>query len=216
MHSFFCDENISSPPTNKDFSYALLDIFDLLKDLKVNNSFRVFEDKEDIRHWSVRHYSAWEQQLTQEEVKNIKLYTSCSFKYNEHLRQNKYPRYKNRILHIDSALEKASTPENVITFRWIDLEGLQRLASCASIHSGTKFLEKGYSSTTLFFNGSIEYSGDVLFILIVPKNYNGACLKNISNIKAEDELLLKRNSVYTVDKIIYYTDTNVILLCNVQ
>nr|WP_282434014.1 ADP-ribosyltransferase [Desulfosporosinus lacus] len=161
-------------------------------------------------------YSSWEQHLTQEEIKTIKLYTSCSFKYNEHLRHCRYPRYKNRIMHLDSAIEKASTPEDIITFRWIDLEGFQELTNFLSIYNGAKFLEKGYSSTTLFFNGNIEYSGDVLFILKVPKYFNAACLKSISNIQTEDELLLKRDSTYTVEKIIFYTDTHAILLCNVQ
>ncbi|MCB8814323.1 ADP-ribosyltransferase [Desulfosporosinus sp. SRJS8] len=169
-----------------------------------------------MRQWGKLNYSSWEQHLTQEEIKTIKLYTSCSFKFNEHLRHSRYPRHKSRIQHIDSALEKASTPEDIITFRWIDLEGFQELTNSLSIYNGEKFLEKGYSSTTLFFNGNIEYSGDVLFILKVPRHFNAACLKSISNIKTEDELLLKRNSTYTVEKIVHYTDTHVILLCNVR
>lgn len=132
------------------------------------------------------------------------------------MRHRKYPRYENKTRHIDSALEKASTPEDVIAFRWIDLEGLQMLASSSNLYDGKKLLEKGYSSTTLFFNGTTEYSANVLFILKVPKDFNGACLKNISNIQTEDELLLKRNSIYTVERTIYSTDAHVILLCNVR
>lgn len=189
---------------------------EFLKSLKNNSSFRTFECRDAIRQWCDHYYSAWEQQLTSEEVKNIKLYTSCSFKYNEHFRHCKYPRFENKTQHIDSALKKASTPEDVIAFRWIDLEGLQGLGSSSTLYDGKKLLEKGFSSTTLFFNGNREYSADVLFILKVPKNFNGACLKNISNIRTEDELLLKRNSIYTVERTIYSTDAHAILLCNVQ
>jgi len=210
-----------NPPTMmnnyNDFLKALQNILELLKYQEVNDSFRVFEVKDDIREWSKQHYRAWEQSLTLEEKKNIKLYTSNSFKFNAHLRQRSYPRYKSRIQQIDSALEKSSTPENIITFRWLTTEGLHHFTGSTIICIGTKFLERGYSSSTLVFNGNLHYysDNDVLFILKIPKYFTGACLKDISNIPTEDEFLLKRNTTYTVEKIIYYTETNAILLCNV-
>ncbi|SDG32752.1 ADP-ribosyltransferase [Desulfosporosinus hippei] len=213
--SFF-EEEPESLRNDHEFYDALQEILNYLKRLKNNSSYQVFECRDAIRQWSNHYYSTWEEQLTSEEVQNIKLYTSCSFKYNEHFRHCKYPRYEKKTRHIDSALEKAFTPEDVIAFRWIDLEGLQGLASSSTLYDGKKLLEKGFSSTTLFFNGNTEYSADVLFILKVPKDFNGACLKNISNIQTEDELLLKRNAIYTVERTIYSTTTHAILLCNVQ
>lgn len=215
--SIFGGKNKSVDKNNKGLSEAIQDVLNLLKDIEVNTFFRVFGAKDNIRQWGIENYSLWEQNLTLEEIKNIKLYTLSSFKFNTHLRRCRFPSYKSRIQHIDSALEKSSTPENIITYRWMDLKGFQDITGSASIDKGTALLEKGYSSTTLVFNGNPQYCPDeVLFILKIPKYFNGACLKNISKIQAEDEFLLKRNTVYTVEEIIYNTDTRVILLCNVK
>lgn len=215
--SLFGNENKIVQLNCKEIFEAIQNVLDLIKHIEGNDSFRGFVVKDEIRKWCNQNYGTWEQSLTLEEIKNIKLYTSNSFKFNEHLRHFRFPSYKGRIQHIDSALEKSSTPENIISYRWLDIEGLRHFIGSTIIYTGTKFLEKGYSSTTLFFSGNPQYCpDDVLFILKIPKYFNGACLNNISNIPTEDEVLLKRNTIYTVEKIIYSTDTNVILLCNVQ
>ncbi len=68
-----------------------------------------------------------------------------------HLRQSRFPRYRTRIQLIDSALEKSSAPENIITFRWLNIEGLQHFIGCTIIYKGTQFLERGYSSKKYHF-----------------------------------------------------------------
>ncbi|AET66448.1 hypothetical protein Desor_0765 [Desulfosporosinus orientis DSM 765] len=188
----------------------------LLQQIENETPFLVFRSKEEIRQWAQEYYNNWEQSLTLSELNHIKLYTSASFKYNQHLRQNKYHSYKYRIQHLDSAIEKSSSPSNIISFRWLDRQGFQCIIGSSVLRPGIMFLEKGFSSTTLLFNGNSEYGADVLLILKIPTRFKGACLKNISNIKSEDEFLLKRNTIYTVEKIIYLTDTHLILLCNVQ
>lgn len=215
--SIFDNGDLSIQLNTKGLTPAIQVVLDLLKYIEENDSFRVFEVKDDIKVWCNQNYGIWEQNLTLEEIKNIKLYTSNSFKFNEHLRNNRFPNYNRRIHHIDSALEKSSIPENIVSFRWLDIDGLRHFTGSTIIHNGTEFLERGYSSTTLLFKGNSQYCpGDVLFILKIPKYFNGAYLKNISNLPSEDECLLKRNTIYTVENIIYHTDTNVILLCNVQ
>lgn len=94
---------------------------------------------------------------------------------------------------LDAYFAKAEFPEDVVLTRKIDGQYAEILRSLA--HPGAIFMEKGFSSTSTHYDA---WSGDTKMVISAKKGQKGASVKDSSQHKNENEVMLPRNTMYVV------------------
>lgn len=95
--------------------------------------------------------------------------------------------------HLDSYLTNATFEEEVTVYRKVDGEYAKILKSI--IFEGTKFIDRGYVSTSA---GTNKWHGSMTFKITCPKGTKGAAIGKWSHHPGEQEVLLPRNSAFVV------------------
>lgn len=94
---------------------------------------------------------------------------------------------------LDSLFESASVPETIFAKRGVPTFVGDKLEDASA--TGTTFADRGFSSTTL--KGSTDFGEDEMSIR-VPEGSRGLFVKDVSEFRNEEELLLPRSSAFRV------------------
>jgi hypothetical protein len=94
--------------------------------------------------------------------------------------------------HLDDYLNNAVFEEDFTVTRKVDGDYAKILKSI--IFEGTKFIDRGYISTS----ATGQWSGSFKFVISIKKGQRGAAIGKWSHHPSEDEVLLPRNSAFVV------------------
>lgn len=125
---------------------------------------------------------------------------------NEYLRGlSKTTPFSDEINNATSALKKAKLPEEVITRRGSDYNMLDSLGfgqatkSNKSKFIGKQVIDKGFTSTSPSPSGG--FSGNIEYIIKVPKGSQAMYVDSISRYSGEQELLIQRGAQFKIEEI---------------
>lgn len=125
---------------------------------------------------------------------------------NEYLRGlSKNTPFSDEIKNATSALKKAKLPEEVITRRGSDYNMLDSLGfgqatkSNKSKFIGKQVIDKGFTSTSPSPSGG--FSGNIEYIIKVPKGSQAMYVGSISRYSGEQELLIQRGAQFKIEEI---------------
>lgn len=104
--------------------------------------------------------------------------------------------------HLDDWLKSSTFEEDVILYRKVDSDYAKILKSF--IFEGTKFIDRGYSSSSPLPN---VWHGSLRLVITAPKGTKGAALGKWSQHPSEHEVLLPRDSVFIVTSYDHGSDT---------
>jgi hypothetical protein len=137
--------------------------------------------------------------------------TSDSFQINKGLREGKLdnPRHKQTVERVTAALDTASFPEHVETYRTINVsspEERQAILDRFSAHIGKSIVDKAFVSTTAnqkYAQKWAERSKDqpIQVKVVVPKGAKAAYLAKDVVGYQEWEVLIQRNSKFKVHSV---------------
>lgn len=192
------DDVVSAAKTSKAVS-KVDDVFDTTKwyeSVKGNNV-------KAMNSWT----DDWLQGISQAEKEGVYRYTSNAYRdMNGYLRgfqpSTKYPK---EIEACKSALQKASLPQDVITRRGSDYNMLDSLGvGKITPESKGNFIgaiveDKGFASTSPSPKGG--FSGDIEYIIKVPKGSQAMYVDSISRFQGEEELLINCGSKFMVEDV---------------
>lgn len=164
-----------------------------------------------MREWC----SEWTKKITSEEQRGVAIYTGDSYKLmNAYLRGQKTAnevgeRIINNIDMCASALEKASTPRDMIVRRGDDYNMLEELGvdfSKANLENikGSPLTAKAFLSANPDPHGGFDKS--IEYIVKVPKGSQAMYVDSISINEGEKELLINRGGRYILEDVEYYDD----------
>lgn len=138
--------------------------------------------------------------LSSAQVSAIKKYTGSGYyEINTYLRTGSVPYGGSAPTRTVSALDKSmrEMPFDVTVIRNMSLQGLQGQDPTTLV--GAVFSDKGFVSTTIKQSG--VFGGDVQLVIDVPKGARARYVQNISQHKAEQELLLARDTKIQVTEV---------------
>lgn len=164
-----------------------------------------------MREWC----SEWTKKITSEERRGVAIYTGDSYRLmNAYLRGQKTAnevgeRIINNIDMCASALEKASTPRDMIVRRGDDYNMLEELGvdfSKANLENikGSPLTAKAFLSASPDPHGGFDKS--IEYIVKVPKGSQVMYVDSISINEGEKELLINRGGRYILEDVEYYDD----------
>lgn len=148
----------------------------------------------------------WLRAISSAERKGVEVYTGSAYiDMNEYLRgQRSTTRYANEIKQATAALKKASLPEEVIVRRGSDYNMLRELGMDISKANKDKFVgaivtDKGFVSTSPASGGG--FSGDIEYVIKVPRGSQAMYVDTISRHRGEKELLINREGKYIIEDV---------------
>lgn len=161
----------------------------------------------------------WVKLVTSSEKNGVQVYTGSAYRdMNRYLRgQSSKTSYADEIKQCTAALKKASLPDEVITRRGSDYNMLKELGINITESNKDKFIgsivtEKGFLSTSPSPHGG--FSGDIEYVIRVPKGSQAMYVDTISRHQGEQELLINRGGKYIIDDVEFdsYGDVNKIYM----
>lgn len=161
----------------------------------------------------------WLRAISSEERNGVEVYTgSAYFDMNEYLRgQKSSTMCAKEIKQATAALKKASLPEEVIVRRGSDYNMLRELGVDISEANKDKLIgaivtDKGFMSTSPASDGG--FSGNIEYIVKVPKGSQAMYVDTISQNRGEEELLINRGGKYIIEDVEFdsYGDVNKIYM----
>lgn len=164
----------------------------------------------DIARAMLPRYRDWAyKQLTYEEQTAMVRYTDSSSRYNDYLRGKidiLEDRDKDVIDRITSALNKAETDREYVTFRGIYAGAIgDSPPVLADLQVGDSFQDKAFVSTSLdahTASGWARGPEGVLFRITMPEGSHAAYVSALGIVaRTEDEMLIQRNSTFEVTKV---------------
>lgn len=148
----------------------------------------------------------WLRVISSAERNGIEVYTGSAYiDMNKYLRgQRSSTSYADEIRQATAALKKASLPEEVIVRRGSDYNILRELGVDISKANKDKLVgaivtDKGFLSTSPASGGG--FSGDIEYIIKVPKGSQAMYVDTISLHSGEQELLINRGGKYIIEDI---------------
>lgn len=148
----------------------------------------------------------WLKMVSGDERHGVVVYTGHAYRdMNRYLRgQSSSTSYADEIKQATAALKKASLPEEVIVRRGSDYNMLRELGVSISESNKDKFIgaivtEKGFLSTSPAPHGG--FSGDIEYVIKLPKGSQAMYVDTISRHQGEQELLVNRGGKYIVDDV---------------
>lgn len=164
---------------------------------KLNNN-----DLRKMEKWC----DGWTDLITSEERYAVEVYTGSAYEnMNAYLRgQISSTSYADEIKQATEALKKASLPEEVIVRRGSDYNMLRELGVDISEANKDKMVgalvtDKGFMSTSPAFDGG--FSGDIEYVIKVPKGSQAMYVDTISQNRGEEELLINRGGKYIIEDV---------------
>lgn len=164
---------------------------------KLNNN-----DLRKMEKWC----DGWTDLITSEERYAVEVYTGSAYKnMNAYLRgQISSTSYADEIKQATAALKKARLPEEVIVRRGSDYNMLRELGIDISEANKDKMVgalvtDKGFMSTSPAFDGG--FSGDIEYVIKVPKGSQAMYVDTISQNRGEEELLINRGGKYIIEDV---------------
>lgn len=172
--------------------------------LRTNNLYK-------MREWC----SEWTKKITIEEQRGVANYTGDSYRLmNAYLRGQKTAnevgeRIINNIDMCASALEKASTPRDMIVRRGDDYNMLEELGvdfSKANLENikGSPLTAKAFFSASPDLNGGFDK--EIEYVVKLPKGSQAMYVDSISANQGEKEILLNRGGRFILEDVEYYSD----------
>lgn len=148
----------------------------------------------------------WLRAISSAERNGVEVYTGSAYiNMNEYLRgQRTTTRYADEIKQATAALKKASLPEEVIVRRGSDYNMLRELGVDISEANKDKLIgaivtDKGFMSTSPASGGG--FSGDIEYVVKVPKGSQAMYVDTISRHRGEEELLINRGGKYIIEDV---------------
>lgn len=148
----------------------------------------------------------WLRAISSAERNGVEVYTGSAYvNMNEYLRgQRTTTRYADEIKQATAALKKASLPEEVIVRRGSDYNMLSELGVDISEANKDKLIgaivtDKGFMSTSPASGGG--FSGDIEYVVKVPKGSQAMYVDTISRHRGEEELLINRGGKYIIEDV---------------
>ena len=148
----------------------------------------------------------WLRAISSTERNGVKVYTSNAYSdMNEYLRgQRTTTKYSDEIKQATAALKKASLPEEVIVRRGSDYNMLRELGVDISEANKDKLVgaivtDKGFMSTSPASGGG--FSGNIEYVIKVPKGSQAMYVDTISRYRGEEELLINRGGKYIIEDV---------------
>lgn len=148
----------------------------------------------------------WLRVISSAERNGVEVYTgSAYFDMNKYLRgEISSTRYADEIKQATAALKKASLPEEVIVRRGSDYNLLRELGIDISEASKDKVVgalvtDKGFMSTSPAPSGG--FSGNIEYVIKVPKGSQAMYVDTISRNRGEEELLINRGGKYIIEDV---------------
>lgn len=148
----------------------------------------------------------WLRAISSAERNGVEVYTGSAYvSMNEYLRgQRSSTRYADEIKQATAALKKASLPEEVIVRRGSDYNMLRELGADISEANKDKLIgaivtDKGFMSTSPASGGG--FSGDIEYVVKVPKGSQAMYVDTISRHRGEKELLINRGGKYIIEDV---------------
>lgn len=148
----------------------------------------------------------WLKAVSSAERNGVEVYTGSAYiNMNEYLRgQRTTTRYADEIKQATAALKKASLPEEVIVRRGSDYNMLRELGVDISEANKDKLIgaivtDKGFMSTSPASGGG--FSGDIEYVVKVPKGSQAMYVDTISRHRGEEELLINRGGKYIIEDV---------------
>lgn len=148
----------------------------------------------------------WLKTISYAERNGVEVYTGSAFMdMNKYLRgQSSSTRYADEIKQATAALKKASLPEEVIVRRGSDYNMLRELGVDISEANKDKLIgaivtDKGFMSTSPASGGG--FSGDIEYVVKVPKGSQAMYVDTISRHRGEKELLINRDGKYIIEDV---------------
>lgn len=144
---------------------------------------REFSSDADMVEYGIGNYSKWKDSLSSSELDALNRYVGDSSTINDYLRGEGKgsTALVNQVRDIDSALNKASLPNNLTVYRGVGAGYLgMDLSSESSVKAlvGKTFKDSGYMSTSLSRNVSETYGagrkGGAVLKINAPKGSHGA------------------------------------------
>lgn len=164
---------------------------------KLNNN-----DLRKMEKWC----DGWTDLITSEERYAVEVYTGSAYEnMNAYLRgQISSTSYADEIKQATAALKKARLPEEVIVRRGSDYNMLRELGIDISEANKDKMVgalvtDKGFMSTSPAFDGG--FSGDIEYVIKVPKGSQAMYVDTISQNRGEEELLINRGGKYIIEDV---------------
>lgn len=165
-------------------------------------------------------YGGWEKSLTPAEATAVFAYTETSSSMNQYQRKGLYPSETDQRLakeyygstgnvkqdcdNLASALDKASAPKTIITYRGLKGE--------LNLKKGDEFTDDGFTSTSLnlhtaagfgdYTPGRMSTAGRQVAKITIPKGAKAAAVNAVGRVKRnEAEIVVQRGSRYRVTKV---------------
>lgn len=116
---------------------------------------------------------------------------------NNGLRHNQgYAESSSNVKAIDSFLTRSTIPEDVTLYRGVKGDYAKILKSV--IMEGTKFVDRGFVSTSTNTGTAQGFASGLTFAIKVPKGSMGAAVRGEHDGDGENEILIPRNSAFIV------------------
>ena len=148
----------------------------------------------------------WLRAISSAERNGVEVYTGSAYvNMNEYLRgQRSSTSHAKEIKQATAALKKASLPEEVIVRRGSDYNMLRELGVDISEANKDKLIgaivtDKGFMSTSPASGGG--FSGDIEYVVKVPKRSQAMYVDTISRHRGEEELLINRGGKYIIEDV---------------
>lgn len=148
----------------------------------------------------------WLNVISSAERNGVEAYTGSAYlNMNDYLRKLKgSTRYEDEIKQATAALKKASLPEEVIVRRGSDYNMLRELGVDVTESNKDRIIggvvqELGFLSTSPDPNGG--FSGDIEYIIKIPKGSQAMYVDTISRHHGEKELLINRGGKYVIEDV---------------
>lgn len=203
------------------------------KDLE---GYKLFIDEKEVCKFSEKLYGNWSQNLIDRYDTNsddelnpyraLMLYSGSGYKgINEYLRYG-IEDYNDMVEHYNHIIENidisfSNVPrinENIIVFRRIGLCKEGRKDYFYSLKEEDKIKDKAYMSTSLILDIAVNIheeevdSSYALLIIKIPKGENCIFINTLDEYP-ECEVLISRNKVLKLEKILVKNDKQIVLLC---
>ena len=211
----FVNQTVSTAATTKKVTTAAK---------KVDNAFDVTKWRDSIRQNNLRQMEQWTDDwlktISATEKNGVVKYTSNAYRdMNRYLRgQSSSTNYEKEIKACKSALSKASLPQETIvrrgsSYNMLDELGIGRITPQNKGNViGAILQDKAFVSTSPVSGGG--FSGDIEYIIKVPKGSQAMYIDSISYYQGEKELLINCGGKYMVEDVEFdsYGDVNKIYM----
>ena len=207
----------------------------IVKKLSEEGSYHIFYEPSKIKEWSsLLNYTVDEYTRYMGKTPKYALDMHCG-NFSKHI--NYYLR-TGRLLHpirdlievlkrniklLDIVMKDNILSEDILAIRWIKAQYIETVIgrSLTDIKEGRIYIDKGYTSTSLWISYIGQYEGQirklsthVLFLIKIPAGSYGIYLEDI-NPRAEYELLLERGTKFFIEKIYRLLNRPLIIICRI-